>query len=103
MRTRQTLTISLPPAMLKQVEKVSRAESRTQSELVREALRRYFSGFPVVAATPAELAAIARGRAEFERGEYVTLDTLLDDLGTGRNKVGAKRARKTPAKRSRTR
>jgi predicted transcriptional regulator len=103
MRTRQTLTISLPPAMLKQVEQVSRAESRTQSELVREALRRYFSGFPVVAATPAELAALARGRAEFERGEYVTLDTLLNDLGTGRHKVSPKRSPKTPAKRSRAR
>src|SRR5215831_7150382 len=103
MRTRQTLTISLPPAMLKQVEKVSRAESRTQSEFVREALRRYFSGFPVVTATPAELAALARGRAEFEQGEYVTLDALLKDVGTGCHKVYAKRSPKAPAKRSRTR
>ena len=77
--------------------------SRTQSELVREALRRYFSGFPVVAATPAELAAIARGRAEFERGEYVRLDGLLNDPGTRRHKVRAKRSPKTPAKRSRAR
>ena len=89
--------------MLKQVEKVSRAESRTQSELVREALRRYFAGFPAVSATPAELAAMARGRAEFERGEYVTLDALLDDMGTGRHKVRPKRSPKTPAKRPRTR
>ena len=89
--------------MLKQVERVSRAESRTQSELVREALRRYFSGFPVVAATPAELAAMARGRAEFERGEYVTLDALLNDLETGRHKVRAKKSPKAAAKRPRTR
>jgi predicted transcriptional regulator len=85
--------------MLKQVERVSRTESRTQSELVREALRRYFTGFPVVAASPAELKAIARGRAEFQRGEYVTLGQLLDGLGTPRRKVGAKGPRKAPAKR----
>ena len=103
MRTRQTLTISLPPAMLKQVERVSKAESRTQSELVREALRRYFSGFPVVAASAAELAAIARGRAEFKRGEYVTLEQALDEVGTGRHKVGRKEPAAAAVKRSGTR
>jgi metal-responsive CopG/Arc/MetJ family transcriptional regulator len=39
---RQTMTISLPPAMIKKVEQVRKAEDRTRSELVREALRRYF-------------------------------------------------------------
>lgn len=89
--------------MLKQVERVSRAESRTQSELVREALRRYFSGFPVIAASPEELAAIARGRAEFKRGEYVTLDQALDELGGRPHKVGAKRSAPAPAKRPKSR
>ncbi len=81
--------------MLKQVEEVSRAESRTQSELVREALRRYFSGFPVVTATAAELAALARD----ERGEYA----FVNEVGADTHKVRAKRPSKTPAKRSRTR
>ena len=31
--------------------------------------------------TKAELAAMERGRAEIERGEYVTLEELLDELG----------------------
>jgi metal-responsive CopG/Arc/MetJ family transcriptional regulator len=44
MRESTTFTISLPPAMAKQVEKIRKAEHRTRSELVREALRVYFSG-----------------------------------------------------------
>lgn len=83
MRTTQTMTVSLPPAMIKEFERVRKAESRTRSELVREALRYYFSmvlRFPAVEATKAELAAIRRGREEIRRGNYVTLDELKRDL-----------------------
>jgi CopG family transcriptional regulator / antitoxin EndoAI len=78
MRTRQTFTISLPPAMAEQVEKTMQAENRTRSELVREALRTYIAirQFPEEVPTPAELRAIGRGRAAYERGDYVTLDEL---------------------------
>ena len=41
MRTSKTVSISLPPAQLKQVERLAKKESRTMSELVREALRQY--------------------------------------------------------------
>ena len=95
MRTTQTMTISLPPAMLQEFEKVRKAEDRTRSELVREALRRYFeSRYPEVKPTKAELAAIRRGRAEIKRGEYVTLEELLDDLAAANRKAGAKRDQK---------
>ncbi len=88
------MTISLPPAMIKEVEKIRKAEHRTRSELVREALRTYFSDrFPVVTASPADLRALRRGRKEHERGEYVTLDQLLDALGTARRSIGRKRTR----------
>jgi len=40
-RTTKTITISIPPEMDKQIEQVMRAEGRTRSELLREALRRY--------------------------------------------------------------
>ena len=78
MRTRQTITISLPPAMAEQVEKTMQAENRTRSELVREALRTYIAirQFPEETPTLAELRAIRRGRAAYERGDYVTLDEL---------------------------
>ncbi|MBI3624907.1 MAG: ribbon-helix-helix protein, CopG family [Candidatus Rokubacteria bacterium] len=93
MRTRQTMTISLPPQMIREVEKVRKAEHRTRSELVREALRTYLSDrFPVVRASAAELRALRRGRREHARGEYVTLDQLLHAMGSPRRSVGRKRA-----------
>jgi len=44
MRTSRTLSVSMPPAQLKQVERLARKENRTLSELVREALRQYQQG-----------------------------------------------------------
>jgi len=37
------MTVSLPPEMLKEVDRVCVHEHRTRSELVREALRQYFA------------------------------------------------------------
>ena len=95
MRTRQTFTISLPPAMAEQVEKTMQAENRTRSELIREALRTYIAirQFPEEIPTPAELRAIRRGRAAYERGDYVTLDELRR-----REKAMAGRRRRTRSK-----
>ncbi|MBI2371748.1 MAG: ribbon-helix-helix protein, CopG family [Deltaproteobacteria bacterium] len=96
MRTRQTMTISLPAAMIRKVEEVRKAEHRTRSELVREALRNYFflsdRRFPEVTASPAELRAIRRGRAAYARGDYVTLDQLLHELGPPRRRARQKGA-----------
>lgn len=93
MRTRQTMTISLPPEMIEQVENIRKVEHRTRSELVREALRAYFSNrFPVVSASPAELRAIRRGRMAMERGDYVTLDQLLHALESARRSTSRKKA-----------
>jgi Arc/MetJ-type ribon-helix-helix transcriptional regulator len=41
MRTTKSITISLPPEQLKKAERLARKQSRTMSELFREALRRY--------------------------------------------------------------
>jgi len=41
MRTTQTWTVSLPPRLIKEAERVAKEEDRTKSELVREALRMY--------------------------------------------------------------
>jgi len=41
MRTSKTLSITLPPEMLSRAETLAKAENRTMSELVREALRYY--------------------------------------------------------------
>jgi predicted transcriptional regulator len=96
MRTTDTLTISLPPAMAKQMEKVQKEENRTRSELLREAWRQYFeSRYPVYTPTKAELAAIRRGRAEIKHGNFVALQQLLHDLDTSRRRARTKTARKS--------
>lgn len=41
MRTTKTLSITIPPEMLGRAEALAKKESRTMSELVREALRHY--------------------------------------------------------------
>jgi metal-responsive CopG/Arc/MetJ family transcriptional regulator len=42
-RRTETFSISLPPEMMIELEQARKQEHRTRSELVREALRRYFS------------------------------------------------------------
>ncbi|SPF45322.1 conserved hypothetical protein [Candidatus Sulfotelmatobacter kueseliae] len=41
MRNTKTLSVTLPPEMLKRAQSIAKKESRTLSELIREALRRY--------------------------------------------------------------
>ena len=91
MNGRQTMTVSLPPELLAEFERVRKMEHRTKSELVREALRTYFmQRIPVVQPTKAELRAIERGRAAIARGDYVTMKELELELESRR-----RRSRKT--------
>jgi metal-responsive CopG/Arc/MetJ family transcriptional regulator len=95
MRTTATLTISLPPAMAKQMEKVRKQEHRTRSELLREAWRHYFeSRYGVETPTKTELAAIRKGRSAVKRGEYVTLDQLHHELDAHSSQPRPKRPHK---------
>jgi predicted transcriptional regulator len=95
MRTTDTMTISLPPAMAKQMEKVQKRENRTRSELLREAWRLYYeSRYPIYRPTKAEAAAIRKGRAEMNRGQFVSLEQLLLKMDVERRKTGPKGARK---------
>ena len=43
MRTTKTLSVSLPPNQLKEMERTAKKENRTISELIRELYRRYVS------------------------------------------------------------
>jgi Arc/MetJ-type ribon-helix-helix transcriptional regulator len=43
MKTTTTLSVSLPPNQLKDMERTAKKENRTMSELVRELYRRYVS------------------------------------------------------------
>jgi predicted transcriptional regulator len=88
MRTREAFTISLPPAMSQAVEKARKAERRTRSEIVRDALRLYFNPelalriarLPVYTPTPRELRELEQGRQEMRRGEFLTLDEFFRHL-----------------------
>jgi CopG family transcriptional regulator/antitoxin EndoAI len=41
MRTTRVLSLSLPPDLVREAERIAKQEGRTKSELFREALRRY--------------------------------------------------------------
>ena len=76
-RTSATVTVSLPPDMVAELDRVQKIEHRTRSELVREALRHYIrmasdravkeriAALPEVEPDADEVAAIQAGRREF--------------------------------------
>jgi predicted transcriptional regulator len=82
MRETTTFTISLPPAMAKEIDRAMKAEHRTRSELVREALRIYLSArlLPTKLPTPAEARAYRRGMAAYKRGDSITLQEYVDGM-----------------------
>ena len=43
LRTTKLITISLPPELLKKIEKLARKENRTRSEFFRETARQYLA------------------------------------------------------------
>lgn len=79
MRTTKTISISLPPEMLKQAERVAKKEGRTKSELVREALRRY-----IQARQWEELNSYGRARARELGIREEDIDRLIHEYRTER-------------------
>lgn len=100
MRTRQTMTISLPPKMIAEVERARKEEHRTRSELVREALRVYLArirSLPIYTPTARELRKIEKGREAMRQGEYYTLDEFSRWLlGSPGKKARTKKLRRAP-------
>ena len=79
--------------MLKDLDRLAKAERRTRSELLREAFRRYFElRYGVVTPTAAELRALERGRAAMKRGDYLTLGELRHAVESPRRKRRQKKA-----------
>ena len=69
--------------MAGEFERVRKAEHRTQSELVREALRVYFNrirNLPVYVPTQRERRELEKGRQEMRRGEFLILDDFFRHL-----------------------
>lgn len=79
--------------MLKDIERVRKAERRTRSELLREALRAYFLRYtPEVSPTSQEIRALERGRRTMRRGDYLTYEQLIHALDTPRRQTRRKKA-----------
>jgi Arc/MetJ-type ribon-helix-helix transcriptional regulator len=86
-RNMKTVTVSLPPQLLDELDRVSERERRTRSEILREALRRYITRaergrmIPVEDALPEEIEAMRCADEEYARGECVRLEDLQRELG----------------------
>jgi Arc/MetJ-type ribon-helix-helix transcriptional regulator len=79
MRETTTFSVSLPLGMARQVKQAMKAEHRSRSELIREALHVYFSTRLISNEIPtvAEARAHRRGLAVHKRGDYMTLEAYL--------------------------
>ncbi len=81
-RATATFSISVPPEMASELERVRKVEHRTRSELVREALRQYIrvasardvreriAALPEAEADADEIDAIEAGRRQFQGGRF---------------------------------
>jgi predicted transcriptional regulator len=99
--TVKSVTISLPLELLDELNRISKREHRSRSELLGEAFRQYVAEkptrrIPVVDPEPGELAALEHGRRQTERGEYVLLKDLLDDLDADRHPRRGEKSSKIP-------
>ena len=95
MRTTKTISVSLPPNQLKEIQKVARREHRTLSELFRELFREYQKrqNAPV----NFELLAALRAVQEDARGaglEKLTMRQIDAEIGASRG-TRAKKTKKS--------
>ena len=91
-RTTALLSISLPPAMAEELDRIRRCEHRTRSELVREALRKYIreadmemlrtraATLRAVPPQAEEVAAVEAGTRELASGKHRPFKQLRDEL-----------------------
>jgi metal-responsive CopG/Arc/MetJ family transcriptional regulator len=86
-RNVKTVTISLPPQLVAELDRVREREHRTRSEILRDALRRYITVaerdrmIPIEDALPEEIEAMRRADEEYARGECVRLEDLQRERG----------------------
>ena len=82
MRTTRTMTVSLPPKIMEELEAFRLKHDFTRSELVRHALRElFFSQFPRYTPTKAEVKRIEAGRREIQKGNFITWEEMRGKLG----------------------
>jgi Arc/MetJ-type ribon-helix-helix transcriptional regulator len=106
MRTTKNLTVSLPPAMLRDMEKAAKKENRTLSELVRENFRRaqqqqdidIYQLIRQLAPAPPQLQAI-RAEAKRKGTDKLTMADIDREVAAVRRKYNKqKKTSKRPTK-----
>ena len=83
MRTTQPITVSLPPDLLRETQRLAQAEARTRTDVIREALQQYLASrrWQRLRQWGAETAERLGLRTEAD------LQRLLDDARAGRRKA----------------
>lgn len=79
MRTTKVTSLSLPPKLLREAERLAKREGRTKSELLREALRRYMAD-----SRWRELQDFGRSRARRLAVEEADVERLVAEYRAGR-------------------
>jgi CopG family transcriptional regulator/antitoxin EndoAI len=79
MRTTKVTSLTLPPKLLREAERVARREGRTKSELLREALRRY-----VADSRWKELQEFGRSQARKLKIKESDVERLIGETRAGR-------------------
>ena len=79
------ISLELPEETVRELDALAKSKHCSRAEVVQEAVDRIvwqarIAAIPEEDPTPDEGAAIARARAEFARGEYVSLEELLRDM-----------------------
>jgi predicted transcriptional regulator len=82
MRNTKVFSITMPPELARQAERLAKKESRTMSELMREAFRRYQQQESSKPATLTEALALLRAEARAKGLDKLTkqdIDTAVAD------------------------
>jgi predicted transcriptional regulator len=93
------VTVTLSEGVVGAADEVTAKRKCSRSALVEDALRWYLRvrELPWEEASPEEIKAIERGRAQHARGEFVTLDEIRRDLAADLLAQHPKRSAKASA------
>ena len=94
MRTTRTISVSLPPNQLKEMERTAKRENRTMSELLREAFRRYVQP-PVQPATLAKALHLVRDDASQKGTSRLTQKEIDAEIAAYRRQQARKKLKRS--------
>jgi len=97
MRTTKVYSITMPPDLARKAERLAKKESRTMSELMREALRRYDQAQASVPPAMSEVLALLRAEARVKGLSRMSKRDIDKVIAGARNEV---RTEKRPLKRT---